>query len=281
MKKTVKFFAPLLSAALLLGVLTACGDSTGSNPNQGEGGVITVANSPADSAGDANRTPLGEATGFTFDFKTMEYSFTGPENAEFYYIRVFPVVNGAEANSASFQSDKIDAVSGNTYSGTIEGQALLAGDYIAHVVASAAGYSSSDVQVSGSSAMQGNPTVSATWNTGSSGSGFPGSGPEESEPAGSDEPVPVTADISITAADETITKSYTLVVNDASGAEVYRNGTVQAGSLNLTAEDFGVAELSTEDVYNVTVTVNQESGYKAPTEGVTVQISERRFGPPT
>ena len=70
------------------------------------------------------------------------------------------------------------------------------------------------------------------------------------------------------------------MVTDGSGAEVYRDNSAGAGSINLTAEDFGVEELSTEDVYNVTVTVNQESGFKAPSEGVTAQIAERRFGPP-
>lgn len=274
MKRTKKRLALLLSAALLFTLLAACDSS--SNPNQEAGGLISVANSPEDASGGENRTPLGEASGFTFDFETLEYAFTGAENAEFYYIKVYPVENGAESNSASFQSDKISADSSNSYSGVIEGQALLAGDYAAHVVASAAGYSSSDIQVSGSSAMQGNPTLSATWNTGNSGGGFPGAAQETP----SDEPVPVTADISITAAAETVTKSYTLVVTNESGAEVYRDDAVEAGSINLTAADFGVEELSTEDVYNVTVTVNQESGYKAPAEGVTAQIAERRFGPP-
>lgn len=277
MKRIKKLSALLLSATLLLSLLAACDSGSKPNTNNGDPSVISVANSPDGVTNDQNRTPLGEASGFTFDFETLEYSFTGADNAEFYYIRVFPVTGGKEANSASFQSDKIDADSSNSYSGVIEGQALLAGDYVAHVVASASGYSSSDIQISGSSAMQGNPTLSATWNTGSSG-GFPGmpGGNEET----SDEPVAVTADISITAADETVTKSYTLVVTNESGAEVYRNDSAEAGSINLTAEDFGVEELSTEDVYNVTVTVNQVSGYKIPAEGVTTQITERRFGGP-
>ena len=96
--------------------------------------------------------------------------------------------------------------------------------------------------------------------------------PGGNEESSSGEPVPVTADISITAAGEAVTKNYTLVVTNESGAEV--------GPNNLTAQDFGVDELSTEDVYNVTVTVNQVSGYKVPAEGVTTQIAERRFGPP-
>lgn len=277
MKWIKKLPALLLSATLLLSLLAAC--DSGSKPNAGNGNpsVISVANRPDGVTNDQNRVPLGEVTSFTFDFEMLEYSFTGADNAEFYYIRVFPVVNGKEGNSASFQSDKIDADSSNSYSGMIEGQALLAGDYIAHVVASAAGYSSSDTQLSGSSTMQGNPTLSATWNTGNSGGGFPGM--PSPEPAG-DEPIPVTADISITAAAESVTKSYTLVITDGAGKEVYRDNAAQAGSINLTAEDFGVEELSTEDVYNVTVTVNQESGFKAPAEGVTAQIAERRFGGP-
>ena len=154
MKRTKKLSALLLSATLLLSLLTACDSSSKPNStNNGDSGVISVANSPDGIASSDDRTPLEDVTGFTFDFETLEYSFTGADNAEFYYIRVFPVVNGAEANSASFQSDKIDADSSNAYSGVIEGQALLAGDYVAHVVASASGYSSSDVQVSGSSAM--------------------------------------------------------------------------------------------------------------------------------
>lgn len=281
MKKTMRLLPILLSAALLLTLLAAC--DSGSKPNSSNGGssVISVANSPDGVTGGENRTPLGEASGFTFDFETLEYAFTGAEHAEFYYIKVYPVENGAESNSASFQSDKISADSSNSYSGVIEGQVLLAGDYVAHVVASAAGYSSSDIQVSGTSKMQGNPTLSATWNTGNSG-GFPGMPgmPGGGEQQDSDEPVPVTADISITAANEAATKSYTLVVTNESGAEVYRDDAAVAGSLNLTAADFGVEELSTEDVYNVTVTVNQVSGYKIPAEGITAQIAERRFGPP-
>lgn len=274
MTKRNTFLPLLLCALLLLALLTACGD--GQSPGgDAAPGIITVANSPDGIAQNENRTPLDQAAGFTFDFESLEYSFTGAANAEFYYIRVFPVVNGAEGNSASFQSEKIDANSSNTYSGVIQDQALLAGDYIAHVVASAAGYSSSDVSVSGSSKMQGSPAVSATWNTGAA--MFPGM--PAPEPAG-DEPVPVTADITITAAAEAVTQSYTLVITDASGAEVYRDNAAQAGSLNLTAQDLGAAELSTEDVYSVTVTVNQVSGYKVPAEGVTVQIAERRFGGP-
>jgi len=277
MKKRNTLFPLLLSAAALLALLSACGNPSAPN-SAATPGVITVANSPDGITQNENRTPLDQASGFTFDFESLEYSFTGVQNADFYYIRVFPVVDGAEGNSASFQSEKIDANSSNSYSGAIQGQSLLAGDYIAHVVASAAGYSSSDVQLSGSSAMQGNPTLSATWNTGNSG-GVPGM-PGGNGGTDSDEPVPVTADISITAADESVTKSYTLVVTNEAGTEVYRNTEVQAGSINLTAEDFGVEELSTEDVYNVTVSVNQVSGFKVPTEDVTVQISERRFGGP-
>lgn len=277
MKKRNTLFPLLLSAAALLALLSACGNPSAPN-SAATPGVITVANSPDGITQNENRTPLDQASGFTFDFESLEYSFTGVQNADFYYIRVFPVVDGAEGNSASFQSEKIDANSSNSYSGAIQGQSLLAGDYIAHVVASAAGYSSSDVQLSGSSAMQGNPTVSATWNTGNSG-GVPGM-PGGNGGTDSDEPVPVTADISITAADEAVTKSYTLVVTNEAGTEVYHNAEVQAGSINLTAEDFGVEELSTEDVYNVTVSVNQVSGFKVPTEDVTVQISERRFGGP-
>lgn len=278
MKKRNRILPLLLSAASLLVLLTACGD-TNAPGNSATPGIITVANSPDGAALDTDRTPLAEVTGFTFDFETMEYTFTGADNAEFYYIRVFTVTNGAESNSAVFQSEKIDANSANTYSGTIQDQELLAGDYTAHVVASAAGYSSSDVQISGTSRMQGNPTLSATWNTGNSGGGFPGmpGGNEQT----SDEPVAVTADISITAADESVTKSYTLVVTNESGTEVYRDNNAAAGSINLTAEDLGATELSTEDVYNVTVTVNQVSGYKVPAEGVSAQIAEQRgFGGP-
>lgn len=278
MKRTKKILALLLSAPLLLALLAGCGTGSKPGPNNANPSVISVANSPDSAAAGGNRAPLGRAGGFTLDFETLEYSFTGVENAEFYYIKVYPVENGKESNSASFQSDKISAGSSNSYSGAIEGQTLLAGDYIAHLVASAAGYSSSDVQVSGASKMQGNPTLSATWNTGNSG-GFPGM-PGPAETAASDEPVPVTVDLSITAAAETVTKSYTLVVTNESGAEVYRDDAAQAGSVNLTAADFGVEELSAEDVYTVTVTVNPVSGYKAPAQGVTAQIAERRFGGP-
>ena len=116
MKRTKKLLALLLSAALLLTLLAACDSGSKPGPNNGDSTVISVANSPDGVTNDENRTPLGEAGGFTFDFETLEYSFTGADNAEFYYIRVFPVVDGKEANSASFQSDKIDADSSNSYS---------------------------------------------------------------------------------------------------------------------------------------------------------------------
>ena len=122
MKKTMRLLPMLLSAALLLTLLAAC--DSGSKPNSSNGGssVISVANSPDGVTGGENRTPLEEASDFTFDFETLEYAFTGAEHAEFYYIKVYPVENGAESNSASFQSDKISADSSNSYSGVIEGQ---------------------------------------------------------------------------------------------------------------------------------------------------------------
>lgn len=282
MKRLTKTLCASLCLTLALAGLAGCDDTadqkTISSGNVNAAGYIAVANSPDEVRGDESKGALAAVTGFTFDFETLDYSFTGDVNAEFYYIRVFPVTDGVEGNSASFQSDKIDASSANTYSGTIEGQVLLAGDYVAHVVASAAGYTSSDAQLGGSSTMQGNPTLSATWNTGGGG-GFPGM--PGGDPGGnSDEPVAVTADISITAAKENVTKSYTLVVTNEAGTEVYRNENAAAGSTKLTAADLGVEELATTDVYNVTVTVNQEAGYKVPAEGVTAQIAERRFGPP-
>lgn len=262
-KKYIKKVSALLLGTMLTTAFLA-GCSSGNVDEGAASGIIKVANSPNEAdTNDADKLPLGEASDFSFDFESMEYSFTGVENAEFYYIKVYPVVNGEESNSASFQSDKIDADETNSYSGVIEGENLLAGDYNAHVVASAAGYSSSDIQISGSSTMMASATVSANWNT------------DDDEGAG------VSADITITAGDE-ITRDFTLIVINEAGSEVYRDDAVAAGTINLTAEDLGAAELSTEDIYNVTVMVNQVSGYTAPDEGVTVQITERMmFGGPS
>ena len=137
LKKKIMAALLLMSAAVFTPGMTVMADDSN---------VIIVANSPDEAAGyDEDKEPLGEASDFTFDFETLDYSFTGAENAEFYYIKVFPVTDGKESNSASFQSEKIDANEENKYSGTIAGEILLAGDYKAHVVASAAGYSSSDI----------------------------------------------------------------------------------------------------------------------------------------
>lgn len=230
MKTIKKVLALTLCAALGLALLTGCG--SGGNAETGsDSGIITVANSPEEvSTDDTDKTPLGEASDFTFDFEKLEYSFTGVENAEFYYIKVFPVVNGEEGNSASFQSDKIRADDTNSYSGTIEGQTLLAGDYIAHVVASGAGYSSSDIQTSGSSTLLASPNVTANWNT------------------GSDEDPAVTVDITITPGDA-LTTSFTLTITDESGSTVYSDANATSDPINLTASDLGVETLTVEDVY--------------------------------
>lgn len=258
MKKFKSIFALALCLAMALTFLTGCGGTQ--NPSE-EGGVITVANSPDDvTASEGTGAPLAEASDFTFDFMTLDYSFTGVENAEFYYIKVYPVVDGEESNSASFQSDKISANDSGSYSGAIEGQILLAGDYIAHVVASASGYKSSDVQTSGTSTLLASASVTANWNTGND--------PD------------ITADITITPGDA-LTSSFTLTVTNEAGDEVYRNEAATAEPISLTAADLGAEALTTEDVYNVTVTVNPVEGYTLPAEGATTQITERRmFGPP-
>lgn len=248
-----------LCLTLALSCLAGCGGEE--TADAGDSGVITVANSPDEvAAADTSKGTLSAATDFTFDFETLEYSFAGVENAEFYYIRVFPVEDGVESKSASFQSEKIDATGENTYSGVIEGQTLLAGDYVAHVVASAAGYASSDAQASGVSTRLASAEVSAQWNTGS-----------EENPA-------VTADVSITAGDD-IVQTFTVTITNEAGEEVYRDDSAKAGAYSLTAADLGAEILTVEDVYNVTVTVNPVSGYIAPDEGTTVQITEPMMGP--
>lgn len=257
--KNALSLALCLTAALLC--LVGCNEKKTSD--NASGGVITVANSPDEiDTGNENKTPLGEVSGFTFDFETLDYAFTGVEHAEFYYIRAYAVVDGQESNSASFQSEKIEANDSNAYSGTIEGETLLAGEYIAHVVASGTGYASSDVQTGGTSTLLASAGLSAAWNTG-----------EEENAA-------VSADITITAGDD-LTKSFTLVVTNEAGDEVYRNASAEAGTINLTAADLGVEALTVDDVYSVTVTVNEVAGYRLPTEGTTAQITQaRRFGGP-
>lgn len=255
MKTTKKLLALMLALALCLSVLAGCSSDTATSDGESSG-VITVANSPDEvEASASDLTPLGEASDFTFDFETLDYSFTGVAEAEFYYIKVYPVVDGEESNSASFQSDKIDANDSNAYSGTVEDETLLAGDYIAHVVASASGYESSDIQTSGTSTLLATPSVTANWNT------------------GTEDDATVTADITITPGDS-LTTSFTLTVTDEGGAQVYSNTEAGTETINLTAADLGADALTVEDVYNVTVTVNPVDGYTAPAEGTTVQITE-------
>lgn len=259
MKKMRKVAALLLCLALCLAFLSGCGGDPAAS-NTGDGEVITVANSPEESTGsDENKLPLDAATGLTFDCNTLAYSFTGVENAEFYYIKVFPVENGEESNSASFQSDKIDAAEENSYSGTVENQILLAGDYVIHVVASASGYKSSDASVTVTSTMLAAAGLSANWNT--------------------DDPENTTAKITITAGDS-IAQTFTLKVLNADGAEVYTNESAAAGEVILTAADLGADSLSVEDSYTVTVSVNPVSGYTLPVANETsAEITEARGFP--
>lgn len=261
MKASKKILALLLSAALGLTLLAGCGNGGNSGSiNSGEvneDGVIIVANSPDEVIVNAvDLVPLAEAADISFNCETLEYAFTGVEGADFYYIRVFPVENGVESNSASFQSEKIDAVESNSYSGVIAGQTLLAGDYNIYVVASGSGYTSSEAMISGNSTLMASASVSANWDTGT-----------EENPV-------VTAKITITPGDS-VAKTFTLVITDEAGNVVYTNENATSEPIVITAEDLGVETLTVEDVYNVSVTVNEVSGYKAPAEAATAAITEQ------
>lgn len=262
MKASKKILALLLSAALGLSLLAGCGNggNTGSinSGEVNEDGVIIVANSPDEVVvNSADLVPLAEATDISFNCETMEYSFTGVEGADYYYIRAFPVENGVESNSASFQSDKIDAAESSSYSGVITGQILLAGDYNIYIVASGSGYTSSEAMISGNSTLLAAASVSANWDT------------------GTDENPTVTAKITITPGDE-ITKTFTLMITDEAGNVVYTNENATSEPIVITAEDLGVETLTVEDVYNVSVSVNEISGYKVPAEPTTGTITEQR-----
>ena len=90
----------LMAALMLMGAVTVF--TPGMAVMAADSNVIVVANSPEEAAGnDEDKEPLGEASDFTFDFETLDYSFTGVEEAEFYYIKVFPVVDGEENPQAS------------------------------------------------------------------------------------------------------------------------------------------------------------------------------------
>lgn len=260
MKVSKKILALLLCAALSMALLTAC-DQNSASINSGSvnaNGYIVVANSPDEVVANESLGDLAAVTNLTFDCNTCTYSFTGVENADYYYIRVFAVVNGAESNSAEFQSDKIDATSGNTYSGTLEGKSLLAGDYNIYVVASGSGYTSSEAKTSGQSNKMASASVTANWDTDS----------EE-----------VKATITITPGDA-IAKTFTLVITDAEGKEVYRNDAATSEPITINAADLGVDALTVEDVYNVSVAVNEVEGYAAPEAPTTTTITEKRgWGP--
>lgn len=263
MKVNKKVLMPLLSATLSVALLAGCGgdgeEKKGSinSGTMSADGIITVANSPEEViANQKDLTPLAQATNFTFDCETLEYSFTGVEEAGFYFIRVYPVENGVESNSASFQSDKIDGKGAVTYSGTIEDQTLLAGEYNVYVVASGSGYSSSEVKISGTSYLLAAPSLSAKWNSGN-----------EEDPT-------VTATITVTAGDS-YAKDYTVTITNESGAEVYRKTDATTEPITITAEDLGVEALTVEDVYHVTVEVNAVSGYTLPA-AVSADIEEQR-----
>ncbi|MCC8129914.1 MAG: hypothetical protein LIO51_08290 [Clostridiales bacterium] len=258
MNSLKKISALVLSLLLCAALLAGCSSGSSDSASDSDSGIITVYSSPDDVVvDDSDLTPLAEVTDFTFDFESLDYSFTGAEGADFYYIRVYPVTDGEEGNSASFQSDKINADDTNSYSGTIADETLLAGDYIAYVVASGDGYSSSETSVTGSSTLMASASLSANWNTGD----------------GEDGDGTVSVDITITPGDD-IAQTFTLIVTNEAGEEVYRDESATSDPINLTAADLGADELTVEDVYNVTVTVNQVSGYTAPAEGATAQVTE-------
>lgn len=260
MKASKKTLALLLGAALTVGMLAGCGSEKASiNAGEvNENGYIVVANSPEEvKLLSGELTPLAEATNVSFDCESLEYSFTGVEGADYYYIRVFPVENGQQSNSASFQSEKIEANSSNSYSGTIADELLLAGDYNIYVVASGSGHSSSQAMISGISTLLASPSLKATYET------------------SEDETPVVTAKITVTPGD-TLTKSFTLTVTDASGKVVYTNEDVGTEPVVLTAEDLGVEELHVEDEFYANITVNDISGYTAPAEAVSSQITEQK-----
>ena len=262
MKASKKILALLLSAAMALTLLPGCGESgTKTSINSGEvneNGVIIVANSPDEViVNQADLVPLAQVTGLTFDCETLEYAFTGVEGADFYYIRVFPVENGVESNSASFQSDKIDGSGAAEHSGVIEGQTLLAGDYNIYVVASGSGYSSSEAMTTGVSTLMAAASVSANWDTGT-----------EEDPT-------VTAKITITPGDS-VAKTFTLTITDEAGNVVYTNDAATSEPIVITAADLGVEALAVEDVYNVSVAVNEVPGYTAPAQATTTTITEQR-----
>jgi len=241
-----KILSMILLAAMCLSLLTVMANADN---------IITVRNYPDGESEEAS-TPLDAASDFTFDAMTMEYSFTGAANAQFYFIKVYPVVDGAESVSASFQSAMIPADSSNSYAGVIEGETLLAGDYVAYVVASASGYKSSEASATCSSTLLAEASLKANWK-------------------GGDEQAPeVSVEITVTAGDA-YSKSFTVVITNEAGEEVYRNDDAQAGVIALTAEDLGVESLSKDDIYNVTLSINPVKGYTLPANNlISEQISE-------
>ena len=90
----------------------------------------------------------------------------------------------------------------------------------------------------------------------------------------------VTAEITITPGDY-LTNSFTLTVTDGTGKVVYTNAKAGTDPIVLTAEDLGVEVLNTEDEFYANVTVNDVSGYIAPTDAVSTQITERRGSGPS
>ncbi len=260
MKASKKFLALSLCAVLGLSLIAGCdsGKQTIDSGKLNENGYIVVANSPEEvKVNEGDLTSLAQATDLTFNCETLEYSFTGVEGADYYYIRVFPVIDGEESNSASFQSDKIEAGSGTGYTGTIQGQTLLAGDYAIYVVASGSGHTSSEARITGSSSLIANVSLKASFNT------------------GTDENPTVTAEITVTPGDD-IAKQFTVTITDESGKVVYTNDKATAETIRLTAADLGAESLTVEDVYQVSVTINPIDGYTVPTEAVTAQITENK-----
>lgn len=127
----------LLATMLLLVcfVLAACGDTNSDT------------DTPADPVTDTTEPTggmLAAPTDFTFDPETGSYSFTNnDENTGYFFIRVFPVINGVEASQYVATSSRINGNTTGTLNGSLDVSTIGWGEYHVKLIpyaASGSGY---------------------------------------------------------------------------------------------------------------------------------------------
>lgn len=121
-------FLALSGSAALAAVLVGCGSSSAS--------TTTTTASSASTASDGD---LAAPTDFTVDPESGEFSFTGNDaNMGYYFVRVFPVLNGVESDAYVSSSKRINGNQTGTLKGSFDAGTVGWGTYHIKLISYAA-----------------------------------------------------------------------------------------------------------------------------------------------